>query len=406
MTASDRPAVHVARLERHSRTAFLLFAALFCAAGLLYSHVGPGDTFRYPDERDYLDLASHLAALDGYTFDGETPSAHRPPGYPLVLAPIVALHDSVHAVRLLQFALLAFSAHLLGSLLASGGKLSRWSGSVLVLAGVVAYPVLVYTAGLLFPQTVILAALTIAVVLLQRTGNSPALAFLIGVLCAFTALVSPTALTLLPIALAFALWSPAWSASRVAVMALAATLVFGSWFTRNVVLLDEPILFSKNLAENIDNAVLTLEPLAPGEERAPAGVIDYGLERLGQYLSDPLVYLERVGDFFAHSNTLAVAEEASGTRELIMFVTYNALLLAVLGRLLLARRAPLSRAEWLVLALYMGTAFFHALVIPRIRYRLPFDFLLLLPAANVLLLMLERLRVRSSARAGNGTAAS
>ena len=277
---------------------------------------------------------------------------------------------------------------------------------MLVLAGVVAYPVLIYTAGLLFPQTVILAALTISVVLLQRTGNSPALAFLLGALCAFTALISPTALTLVPVALAFALWSPAWSASRVVVMALAAALVFGGWFTRNLVQLDEPILFSKNLAENLDNAVLTLEPLAPGEERAPAGVVDYGFERLRQYLSDPLVYVERVGDFFAHSNTLAVAEEASGTRELIMFVTYNALLLAVLGRLLLARRAPLSRAEWLVLALYVATALFHALVIPRIRYRLPFDFLLLLPACNFLLLLLGRLRLRSSARAGSGTGAS
>ena len=385
-----------------ARVVFVLFAALFCATGLLYSYLGAGETLRYPDERDYLDLAAHLAALDGYTFDGETPSAHRPPGYPLVLAPLAALTSSVHAVRLVQFALLVLAAHLLASLLVRTDALSRWGGSALLLLGVVAYPVLVYTAALVFPQTVILAALTITVVLLQREGNSTALAALIGALCAFTALISPTALTLVPVALAFALWSPAWSLSRVALMALVAALVFGGWLARNVVVLDEPILFSKNLAENLDNAVLTLEPLEPGEERAPAGVVDYGLERLAQYASEPLVYLERIGDFFAHRNVLAVSEEASGTRELIMFVTYNALLLLVLGRLLLAVRTPLSRAEWLVLALYVATALFHALVIPRIRYRLPFDFLLLLPAANALLIAASRVRFRGTAVAGSG----
>jgi len=369
------------------RILFLGFAALFCLSGLVYS-LTLGEVLRYPDERDYLSLARHLGDLDGYSFDGVTPTAHRPPGYPIVLAPVVAVLDSIHAVRLVQFAALALAAHLLAGLLVAGRQLPRWHRSSLMLAMTFAYPVLYYIAGTLFPQIVIALALTVSLVLLRRRDASLALAASTGALAAFTAEISPTTLVLVPVALGFALWDRRWGLSRVLVMGLCATLVFGGWFARNVIVLDEPILFSKNLAENLDNAVLNLEPLAPGEEREPAGAIDYALERIGQYVDSPGVYAERVVDFFAYRNEMNVTEESSRARDLVMFATYHALLLAALLRVLLAGRLPLSPAERLVFALYLGTALFHALVIPRIRYRIPFDFLLLLPAANAVLFSL------------------
>jgi len=391
-----------------ARAIFLVFAALFCASGLVYS-LTLGETLRYPDERDYIALARHLAAFDGYTFDGQTPTAHRPPGYPVLLAPVVALIDSVHAVRVANFAMLALAAYLLAGLVHERrARVGRWNRASLVLALTFAYPVLYYTSGTLFAQISIALALTLAIVLLQRRGNSAALAALIGALIAFTAQISPTTLVLLPVALLFAIASRRWSGSRVLVMGLAAALVFGGWFTRNVIVMDEPILFSKNLAENLDNAVLVLDPLEPGEERPPAAAIDYALERLEQTIGSPLAYLERFGDFFASSNEMNVAEERSRTRDLIMFVTYYGLLVAVLVRLALARRLPPSPAEWLVIALYIGTALFHALLIPRIRYRLPLDFLLLLPVANLVLFAFSswRERHRSTAHVRSGAGAA
>ena len=379
-----RPTEHDgAASARRARTLFVAFAALFCASGLAYSFV-LGDALRFPDERDYISLARHLAAFDGYTFDGRTPTAHRPPGYPVLLAPAIAVLDSVHTARVLNFAMLALAAWLLAGLARGDGPFAeRGHRASVILALTFAYPVLYYTSGTLFPQISIALALALVVVLLQRRGNSAVLAAAIGALVAFTAEISPTTLAMLPLALAFAWASRHWSRSRVAIMALAAALVFGGWLVRNVVVMEEPILFSKNLAENLDNAVLVTDPLEPGEERAPAAAIDYALERLRQTLGSPGAYLGRVVDFFASSNKMAVTEETSPTRELIMFVTYHALLLAVLARLALARRLPPSPAEWLILALYVGTALFHALLIPRIRYRLPLDFLLLLPVANL-----------------------
>jgi len=393
LLANKTPSV---RRGAATRTLFLSFAALFCASGFVYSLV-LGEMLRYPDEHDYIVLARHLAALDGYTFDGQIPTAYRPPGYPLLLAPIVALFDSVHAARLLNFAMLALAAYLLAGLVhATRSSVDHWQRAFFVLALTFVYPVLYYTSGTLFPQISITLALTLTIVLLQRESNSLVLATLIGILVAFTAQISPTTLVVVPLALLFATWSRHWSGSRLAVMAIAVTLVFGGWLARNMVVLDQPILFSKNLAENLDNAVLSNEPLEPGEERAPASAVDYALERLEQTFGSPANYVSRFFDFFDSSNEMAVQAESSTIRDQIMFVTYYSLLLAVLARLALIRQLPLSQAEWLVLILYIGTALFHALVFPRIRYRLPFDFLMLLPVANLALYTIGRWRRRTT----------
>ena len=389
------------------RAVFLGFAALFCASGFVYSMM-LGEMLRYPDEHDYIVLAQHIAAFDGYTFDGQIPTAYRPPGYPLLLAPIVALVDSVHAARLLNFAMLAFAAYLLAGLVRERrSTVDHWQRASFVLALTFVYPVLYYTSGTLFPQISIALALTLTIVLLQREGNSVVLATAIGILVALTAQISPTTLVMVPLALMFATWSRHWSGSRVAVMAIAITLVFGGWLARNVIVIDEPILFSKNLAENLDNSVLSSEPLEPGEERPPASAIDYALERLEQTLGSPVDYFGRFIDYFDSSNELAVKTESSLIRDRIMFVTYYSLLLLVLARLALVRRLPLSQAEWLVLALYVGTGLFHALLIPRIRSRLPFDFLLLLPVANLALYTFESWRGRlSNTRVVGGSGAA
>ena len=89
-----------------------------------------------------------------------------------------------------------------------------------------------------------------------------------------------------------------------------------------------------------------------------------------------------------------VTDESSRARDLVMLATYGALLGLVALRIALARRRPLSPAERSVLLLYAMTAAFHALVFVRIRYRLPFDFLLFLPALNAVLLGIDAMRSR------------
>ena len=413
--------------QSHSaRAVFVALGTVFCIAGLIYSVFGLGDAFRFPDEFEYHNLASNLAAMIGYSLDGMTPSAMRPPGYAFLMAPIHVVTDSIHVVRLLQFALLVWAAHLLASQLIRPDTLSRWGGSVALLACVAAYPVLIYTAGTLFPQTCILFTLTLAVVLLQSKSNSLLLAAVIGLLSGLTALISPTALTIVPVALAFALLSQHWSLSRVFIMAAAIVLLLGGWIARNQVVMGRPIVFSTNLTWNMDIASSVSEPNEAGskdselpeipyltepeslsqstishagatEQSVPqppaANLLDKGIARLAQLFDDPSGYLRNLGAFFAYDNDMQTASEDTSVRELVMFFTYYLLLSGVLARLILSRYRPLSRAEWLVLGLYFSTAFLHALVFTRIRYRLPFDFLLFLPALNAALLMYERYRL-------------
>lgn len=300
-----------------------------------------------------------------------------------------------------------------------------------MLACVIAYPVLIYTAGALFPQTCILLSLAMAVVLLQSKDNSRLLAAFIGLLAGWTALISPTALTIVPVSLAFALLSHHWSLSRVCIMGAAIVLLLGGWIARNQVVMGRPIVFSTNLTWNMDIASGRSRPNETGltdselpkvshltesevlsqsanartgaseqsvRKRRPANLFINGIERLTQIFDDPLGYLRNVRRFFAYRNDMQTASENTSVRELVMFVTYYLLLLGVLARLMLSRHRPLASAEWLVLGLYLSTALLHALVFTRIRYRLPFDFLLFLPALNAALLVFQRCRLAMTNR--------
>jgi hypothetical protein len=60
-----------------------------------------------------------------------------------------------------------------------------------------------------------------------------------------------------------------------------------------------------------------------------------------------------------------------------MLCTYGPLLGILIVRLCLVRRFPLSDFEVLLLALYLGAGMAYALYLTRIRYRLPFDWLLI-----------------------------
>ena len=423
--------------------------ALLGLAGLGYS-LALGSGTRFPDERDYLALATSLAHAGTYAYDGESPNAMRPPGYPVLLAPIAATARAlapgdpvpapagaepvldasltlpivplasgaeaaltVHLARTLQFLALGLSALALASLAGPGRGRSAAAGAApdparstppvalgaaMVLA-LALYPVLIYTAGTLFPQTAILALATAALWTLERARPGVAGALGAGLLCGAAAEVSPTALALVPMALLHAALSSRWRARHVLLVALGAALLPGAWLARNQLVLDETILFSRNLAYNLDNAVLELDPLEAAEERAPDDALGYGVERLEQLVGSPTAYLERLRRHFAWRNDMHVTDESSRARDLVMLATYGALLGLVALRLALARRAPLSLAERSVLLLYAMTAVFHALVFVRIRYRLPFDFLLFLPAANAVLATVDAARSRRGGRA-------
>ena len=80
MSQAARPG----RLDRNSLVAVLLVAIALRVAVMV---VGTG---QFDDPDNYLPLARSLAAGEGLSWDGRL-TAYRPPLYPILLAPFVAL---------------------------------------------------------------------------------------------------------------------------------------------------------------------------------------------------------------------------------------------------------------------------------------------------------------------------
>ncbi|MCF6188732.1 MAG: hypothetical protein L3J49_14810, partial [Desulfobulbaceae bacterium] len=89
------------------------------------------------------------------------------------------------------------------------------------------------------------------------------------------------------------------------------------------------------------------------------------------------LYLTKLVDYFNFYDHLYVEQEFSLLRRVIMFVTYYPLLLCLILRLIFSRRVPLSKTEKLLVAIYITSALFYAVFLPRIRFRLPFDAVLI-----------------------------
>jgi 4-amino-4-deoxy-L-arabinose transferase-like glycosyltransferase len=78
--------------------AFWLAAGIACGVGLIVIWVGPwggiSERFGGREHDGYLELARNLLAGHGYVFEpGGPPALHRPPLYPLLLVPVVALPE-------------------------------------------------------------------------------------------------------------------------------------------------------------------------------------------------------------------------------------------------------------------------------------------------------------------------
>ena len=82
-----------------------MLSATFIVAGTAYSII-LGPELVYSDERQYYQITRNIIAGHGFSLDGLTPTAYRPPGYPLFLLLPLSVNDSVHTARIVNFVLL------------------------------------------------------------------------------------------------------------------------------------------------------------------------------------------------------------------------------------------------------------------------------------------------------------
>lgn len=369
-------------LERNDRIVWTVLTATLVSAGMAYS-ILLGPDLPYPDERQYYEITRNIIAGQGFSLDGVTPTAYRPPGYPIFLLLPLSINDSVHTARVLNFVLLVAAMGLLHALVRRYANVqAAWLAVLLVLL----YPVLFYTAGTLYPQILTLFLIALISWLVLAKTESWLVASGTGALLGFLALVSPTCLFLLPVALIAAPLLRRWRWRSSVLAGLCAIAVIGTWSVRNQIVLGEPIFISTNISSILESAASSgaFDDSASrldseGNQPARANreeISGYLLGALQSLLHHPGEYIRELANFFHFHNKMVVESEQSLLKDMVMFISYYSILALAIGRFLLGTRVKPSKFDWWVALIYLSAAFFQALAFTRIRYRLPMDFMI------------------------------
>jgi len=397
-------------LERKSRTIIAFLITFVILSGVGYS-VYLGNTLRFlPDEQDYYDIATNIVRQFSYSLNGENPTAYRPPGYPLFLSMFRYFGGGIIFLRILNFFIFGFGIYLVYK------TLQREHSSLAGLIGaflLVGYPVIFFTSGTLYPQILASVLFLLIFYLFTKDSSKFWIYILCGLLFGFLILTVPTFIFAL-------LLFPVWMGPRhkqwvgYLTMVIVAILLLSVWGIRNFILFDDYIFVSTNSGENL--------LLGNSENTTPSkGTFDLSkytsfaetlneVERDRYYRSEAIdyirnnklqtfqIYILKVLNYFHYRNELVTRSEGTQIRDTIMLITYGSLLLLFIIRLFLVKEYKISYFERTLIMLYISSAFFTAVFFTRIRFRIPYDFLLIMIVALFLAKLIYRYFLKSQSK--------
>jgi hypothetical protein len=390
------------RADQHALRLALALVALALLAGAGYC-LYLGDRLQFlPDEADYLALVDNLLYQGMYSLDGDTPSAYRAPGYVFWLLPFRAMGAGIAGLRWSNY--LAFGLTL-AALFRLLERLHGRTAGLVAVSLACAYAVLFFTAGAFYPQTLagmlfvlVLSLLAQAHLPLWRMGAA-------GMLLGWLALTVPVFAFTLPVFIVWLVWKrPPRLLARLGIFLGGTLLLIGAWTARNWLVFDAFIPVSINSGENL---LIGNSPRTVPDSGTAVGFDDYQeyargmseLERDRFFRQEALafirgnptfaarLYLFKVLNYFNYRNELVTQVGGLSLANAAMLLIYSPMLLLGLARLAMARRLPLSSFEWLLVSVYLLSALVTAVFFTRIRFRLPFDYALILLDA----IFLERL---------------
>ena len=399
--------------ERPGHGRELLVVALICLLAFLvrlaYVLTLPPRFFWF-DGQHYSRMAAGILAHGTYLNDRGHPSAYWPPGYPLFLAAIYRCFGvSIVAVRVVQCGLGAVTVAVVHGI---ARRVLDRGGAWLAALATAAYPLFIYSAGADMPVTLQIALVAggvlLAIVAVERDSAWAALAA--GLLGAWAALVAGSAL---PAFLLLALWIAWCRDGRLArlpgpvaprrgarslrlalVCLLPIVVVLGGWTARNQRLLGHPVLVSTNGGYNLwlgnhpgvsagtGNRIQALgmeEEAArvwalPGNEATRDSV--FARLALGYIRADPARFLRlssgKLLELWAvYQKPMNEDRPHLGIEMLASILSYGLLLPFALVWLLVS--LPRSRVAVLVLLLFIVYSLVHAVILSKVRFRLPLD---------------------------------
>ena len=374
-------------------------------------HAGPH--LVYQDERDYATLSRNLIELHRFTMDGVSPTASRPPGYIWFLALPQLFGESNTVLRIFNITALAFSQLFLFLL---ARRISSDATAAIAVLLSLGYPVLFYSASVLFPQTLGAALLLCGLWLVfDPQPFTIWRAVRAGTVWAALILTIPT--FLIPCAALLLLLFCRRSDIRRMALSFAAPVIIliGLWSTRNYIAFRTPVFIATNggvnlLLGNSENVTPDTgssadisrytkigHQLAEPErnkyytESAKAWIARHPRQAARLYGAKLLRYFSFADRTEANDRSTPFSDKSQSWRELIMIVTYGPLLLLLVFRLLFSIRFPLSEEESYLAGFYLLNALFAAVFFSRIRFRLPVDWLMLLLDAGMITSIISRL---------------
>lgn len=383
-----------------------IWVAPICVAvifGLLF--VRPGLVF--PDEREYYAIAHNLIAHGFYSMDGMVPTAYRPPSYPLFLAILMLVSSSVVWLKVVGLVMWIIST-LLAKRIAE--ILYGQVAGIFVVVAFCVYLVGPYTAATLYPQTfagtLLIAALFCCVRCNAKNAAIPTM-LLIGM----ATLAVPNFVFTISIFF-IALWRDRQSFVRLMVGICLVGVLFVPWTYRNYedfgrviplstsgglnLLLGNSPNTTPNAGVNTD--ISRYEQAAPGMSEVE--INDFYMQSAIDWVSSnkaaaARLFVEKFTNWFNYQNDLATAVEGQSVKALVMaLVYYPILLLAVFS--LRVRFTTVHIGRWLMPAIYLLVALSYAVFFTRIRFRVPFDSVLIVMASIGAAAVWEKIRSRFS----------
>lgn len=358
-------------------------------AGWIYS-IQLGDTLRYWDEEEYFTYVKNFLITHTFTLDGFHPTAINPPGYPFLLMVFGALGANRVILRMLNFLALAASIVILYFWLKEH---TDARAGVIGVGLTVCYPVLYYAAGTFFPQTVGAFLLLLTLYIVSKKPLRLWQAGISGLVFAGLILTIPVFAFGIPLIGLWLFWRErTWRSAVLFIMV--AGLMVGVWTLRNYRVFHTFVFVATNSGYNllIGNAPETtpnsgstidfnkyvVEAVGLDEVQADAF---YRAKAMRFILDDKThalqLYFSKVLNYFNYRNDMLTQGESSSLKDVVMLIGYGGLILILLLRIICFRLFRFSDLEIFLLLFYLLSAFVYAVFFTRIRFRLPFDYLLI-----------------------------
>ena len=370
---------------------FLIAFAVRAAFVVVQLRLGIFDvSFEAADSALYRSLADSLSTTGAFALDG-APTAFVTPGYSLFLSIAYLISRSTLGIGLIQAGLGALTVVLLAAVARSiGGNFA--AGVTRLMAAI--YPHLIFWTGYVLTETLYVFLLAAALYACTRTleaRQSLWRAAVAGALFGAAALVRPLALGF-AVLLGVAGVLSARYRTRAFVGLAGLAIVLVPWVIRNAVVLDSPVVTSTEAGFVLWQGN---SPGATGGTRGYVDGLDFDVLELPADISEveaDRVYREQALSWMAEHPARVLSlipkklwnmwrptyEGSSTLNSLVTYTSYLPLLvLAIPGLGLCSRRGAMG-GILVGFVLYHLVA--HGLVTGMIRFRLPVEAMLIIPA--------------------------